>query len=151
MNFRLHTIVALLLGAPATLSASLGGSATTVDADRVQMHGALLRIARSDAYVVHEMQSGPGTVVREFVSSTGVVFGVAWQGPWMPDLKQLLGQYFDDYQRAQIGRRGRRRRGPIAIETGDVSVLIGGHPRSFAGHAYLPRMLPQGVDASAIR
>ena len=64
------------------------------------MQGALLRIARDDAYTVHEMQSSSGTAVREYVSSTGTVFAVAWQGPWLPDLRQLLGPYFDDYQRA---------------------------------------------------
>ena len=142
---------AIIAAASVTVSASLGGSVSTVDLDRVQMRGALLRIAGGETYAVHEIQSGTGTVVREFVSPTGVVFGVAWQGPWMPDLRQLLGPSFDQYQKLRVANAERRRRGPIAIDTPDLSVRIGGHPRSFSGRAYLPRMVPQGVDVAAIR
>lgn len=147
--FAVATLVALTF--PSTASASLGASTASVDADRVQMQGALLRIARTDAYTIHEIQSAAGTVVREFVSPTGTVFGVAWEGPWMPDLKQVLGSYLDEYQAALKDRTGRRRRGPVAIETPGLVVQLAGHPRSFSGHAYVPQLLPQGVDAAAIR
>ena len=50
-----------------------------------------------------------GTTVREYVSSNGTVFAVAWQGPWLPDLRQMLGPYFDDYQRALQSTTGKRR------------------------------------------
>ena len=102
-------VALVILALPASVSATLGRDASSVDADRVRMQGALLRIARDDAYTVHEMQSSSGTAVREYVSSTGTVFAVAWQGPWLPDLRQLLGPYFDDYQRALQAEPGKRR------------------------------------------
>ena len=131
-----------LLALPASVSATLGRDASSVDADRVRMQGALLRISRDDAYTVHEMQSSSGTAVREYVSSTGTVFAVAWQGPWLPDLRQLLGPYFDDYQRAlQTASAGRKARGPLTIALPDLTVQITGHPRAFSGRAFVPRTL----------
>ena len=127
--------VTALLALSANVSATLGRDASTVDADRVRMQGALLRIARNDAYTVHELRSASGTTVREYVSSNGTVFAVAWQGPWLPDLRQMLGPYFDDYQRAlQSTTAKRRARGSLTVELPDLTVQMTGHPgRSPAG------------------
>ena len=141
-----------ILALPASASATLGSDTSSVDADRVRMQGALLRITRSDAYTVHEVQSSSGTAVREYVSSTGTVFAVAWQGPWLPDLRQLLGASFDDYQRALQTTPGKRRaRGSLTIELPDLVVQITGHPRAFSGRAYVPRLVPLRVQAESIR
>ena len=143
----------VLLGAivPTQARASLGGTADTVDADRVRMKGALLRVARTDGYAVHELQAATGTVVREFVSPAGTVFGVAWQGPWVPDLKQVLGPYFEQYQAALADRSERRRRGPVSIETPGLVIQVAGHQRSFSGRVYVPQLVPQGVEPATIR
>src|ERR1700684_3447439 len=92
-----------IVALPSRPSATLGCDASSVDADRVRVQGALLRIVRSDAFVVHEVQSSSGTTIREYVSSAGTVFAVAWQGPWLPNLRQILGTYFDAYQRTLQG------------------------------------------------
>ena len=145
--------LACLLGIwPKTASASLGGDASSVDADRVHAQGALLRITGVGPYTVHEMQAASGTVLREYSSSTGQVFGVAWQGPWMPDLQQLLGAYFERYQAAvRAAQAGRRGHGPLVIDTPELVVRMGGHPRAFFGNAYLPALVPQGMQAQSIR
>ena len=70
-----------LVALPASALAILGSDASSVDADRVRMQGALLRIVTSDAYTVHEVQSSSGTTVREYVSSGGKVFAVASTAP----------------------------------------------------------------------
>jgi hypothetical protein len=142
-----------LIALPATAAATLGRDTSSVDADRVRMQGALLRIVRSDAYTVHEVQSSSGITIREYVSSSGTVFGVAWQGPWLPDLRQVLGDYFPDYQRALEARAAgqRRARGSIAIDLPDLQIQISGHPRAFSGRAYVPRLMPLRVQADAIR
>ncbi len=142
---------AALITLSANASATLGRDASTVDADRVRMQGALLRIARSDAYTVHEMRSASGTTVREYVSSNGLVFAVAWQGPWLPDLRQMLGPYFDDYQRALQSSTKRRARGSLTVELPDLTVQMTGHPRAFSGRAYVPRLMPLRVQAETIR
>jgi hypothetical protein len=156
MTWTIRTLTSLgvtlaVLALPASASASLGGDASSVDADRVQMQGALLRVVNSDAYTLHEVQSSTGTTVREYVSSTGMVFAVAWQGPWLPNLRQLLGTYFDEYQRLQPVQRNRRARGSIVIDQPDLVVQMSGHPRAFSGRAYVPRLMPLSVQAAAIR
>ena len=138
---------------PASTFASLGGNVGTVDADRVQMKAAHLRIIRTNSYSFHELQSPTGVVVREYYGTDGTVFGVAWQGPWPPDMRQLLGQYFEQFQRANDVRRtaARRARGVVVVNDGSLVVQISGHARSFSGFAYAPGLLPQGVQPSVIR
>jgi hypothetical protein len=137
---------------PATLSASLGGTVTTVETDRVRMKSALVGIDQRGAYTVHSMQSPTGTTIREYYGTNGIVFGVAWQGPWQPDLRQLFGDYFDRYQSGvQRTRRARVMRGQLAINDGTLVVKIGGHLRAIAGVAYVPALLPAGVDPGVIK
>ena len=141
---------AILVTAPPAF-AGLGEDVSSVQADQLHMQGTL-RTTRAEAYTVHEIHAATGTVIREFVSSSGKVFAVAWQGPWLPDMHQLLASYFDQYQKGaqtQIAARPGRR--PLMIEQPGLIVESGGHPRAFAGRAYVPDMLPQGVSAEVIR
>jgi Protein of unknown function (DUF2844) len=131
--------------------AALGGDIASVQADQVHMQGTR-RLTAAAAYTVHEIQGASGTVVREYVSSEGKVFAVAWQGPYLPDMRQLLGSSFEQYaQAAKAQRSTRMRRGPRLIEAPELAVEMSGHPRSFSGRAYIPGMLPQGVPAEDIR
>ena len=137
---------------PVRSFASLGDNEASVTADRVRMQGALLRIARTDAYTLHEVLSPSGTTVREYVSSAGTVFAVAWQGPWLPNLRQILGTHFDQYRRAvQADQGNRRARGSLLISQPDLVVQMSGHPRSFSGRAYVPRLMPRNVQPEVIR
>ncbi|MEO8303238.1 MAG: DUF2844 domain-containing protein [Betaproteobacteria bacterium] len=128
-------------------SAALGGDAVTIDADAAQLQGRM-KIARVQRYAVHEIESPHGTVVREYVSPAGKVFGVAWNGPTLPDLRQVLGPYFDTYVEAV---RKRAARGPVQIAVPGLVVQSSGHMRAFVGSAYLPEGLPQGVAAEEVR
>jgi hypothetical protein len=130
---------------------SLGGDAASIQADQTHMQGRRTMKA-AESCTVHEIQGASGTVVREFVSPEGKVFAIAWHGPWMPDMRQLLGSYFDQYAQANQAQKGARmRRGPILINQPGLVVQIGGHPRAFAGKAYVPEMLPSGVGAENIQ
>jgi len=140
--------VALIAGIAAWPAwATLGETQATVETDRLQV-GGTLRVVPSAAYSVHELQTPSGTVVREYVSPAGIVFGIAWQGPSMPDLRQVLGAYFDRYVEAAAKRSAR---GPVAIEQPGLVMQSGGHMRAFIGRAYIPEALPPGVAADAIR
>jgi hypothetical protein len=131
--------------------AALGGDIASVQADQVHMQGTR-RVTTAAAYTVHEIRGASGTGVREYVSSEGKVFAVAWQGPYLPDMRQLLGSSFEQYaQAAKAQRSTRMRRGPRLIEEPGLTVEMSGHPRSFSGRAYIPGMLPQGVPAEDIR
>ena len=129
--------------------AALGEDATSIPADRARLHGTL-KTTQSEAYTVHEIDSASGTAVREYVSASGKVFAVAWQGPWRPNMRQLLATYFDQYKQAvQANSRAGRR--PLFIQQPGLVMQSGGHMRSFSGRAYIPAMLPQGVSAEEIR
>jgi hypothetical protein len=93
---------------PSSAFAALGGSVTSVDADRVHVQGALMRIVRTDAFALHEIRSASGTMIREYVNGSGTVFAVVWDGPWLPDLRQVLGEHFDRYQAAMRARQSAR-------------------------------------------
>ena len=145
-------VAAILVAAsPGRATAELGGTVTSVNDDRVRLQGALVRINQVGPYYLHEIRTAAGTTVREFVSG-GTVFGVAWEGPWQPNLRPLLGPYFDRYSQAlQSSRRDRRGRGPVHIRDGDLVVEMRGHPRAFSGRAYLMPLVPQGVDVGTIK
>ena len=129
-------------------AAELGGDVSGIQADQEHMKGTR-RVSTTAAYSVHEIQAATGTKVREFVSPSGTVFAVAWEGPSTPDLRQLLGQYFDQYEQAIQNKRPGR--APLSIRNGNLVVEARGHMRSFSGRAYLPAMVPQGVATEAIK
>ena len=129
--------------------AGLGEDATSISADQTRLRGTL-RTTKSEGYTVHEIDSASGTAVREYVSASGKVFAIAWQGPWPPNMRQVLATYFDQYKQALPATQHAGRR-PVLIQQPGLVVQAGGHMRSFAGRAYIPAMLPQGISAEAIR
>jgi len=142
----------ILLALRGQAAASLGGTVASVETDRVQMRSALVKIQRVDSYSVHEMLSPTGTTIREYYGANGVVFGVAWDGEWTPDLRQLFGAYFDQYQRAStVARRAHKMRGQLAIDDNGLIVRAGGHAHSSSGIAYAPALVPAGVSADVVR
>ncbi len=142
--------IILLMALPAF--AGLGDDVTSVEADQAHMQGTL-RTTQTQAYTVHEIQAPTGIVVREYVSpASGKVFGVAWKGPWPPDMRQILSNYFSQYQQAaQAQANSHAGRKPLVIQQPGLVVQAGGHMRSFAGRAYIPDLVPQGMLAEAIR
>ncbi|MGC9982414.1 MAG: DUF2844 domain-containing protein [Polyangia bacterium] len=139
---------AVWLALPAGATASLGGDESSVEADRAQL-GASLRVAACRAYLLHEVTTPAGGTVREYASPSGVVFGVAWHGPGLPDMRRLLGSSFTRYQQALLLRRARRQ--PLLIDEPDLVIRLTGHMRSFHARAYLPQQIPVGVDPAEIQ
>jgi hypothetical protein len=132
----------------APLWAALGEPEQSVEADRVRLAGQLKRTAMQ-GYTLHEITVPGGRVVREFVSPAGTVFGVAWEGPTMPDLSQLLGSYFSLFQTASASPH--RRHGPLYVQSGPLVVASGGHMRDFHGFAYVTDLIPASVSKDVIR
>jgi Protein of unknown function (DUF2844) len=146
-SFRTVAACALVV-MPAVAGAGLGANTRSVEADRVELK-ATVRMLPAPRYTVHELQVPGGTVVREFVSPLGTVFAVAWRGPFMPNLRQTLGVYFDSYQTAARANRSGHSR--VSVSQQDLVVFSGGHQRAFFGQAYLPQALPAGVTADELR
>ncbi len=127
--------------------AALGGDLTSVQADQAHMR-AQRRVIQNTAYTVHEMQTESTTVVREFVSPEGKVFGISWQGPTRPDLQQMLGSYYSEFAQAVPTRRVH---GPVTIQTPNLVIQSGGHMRALTGRAYVPAMVPANVRPEDIK
>ena len=147
--------VLLTLATPAF--AVLGDNAASVLNDQARMKGTL-RSVDKQTYVMHEITASYGAKVREYVSPSGVVFGVAWDGQFPPNFDQLLGPYFQQVQQASAQQKAAdeangqiRRRGPAVIQTPGIVFSQSGHMHSYHGVAYIPQSIPQGVTASDIR
>lgn len=146
------SVAALItLGLTFPAFAALGGDVSSIQADQAHMK-ASLKTTVSHAYTLHEIKTPSGNIVREYVSSDGRVFGVAWHGPSMPPMQQILGTYFQQFSTgaqaqhaAHVGRR------PLNIQQPGLVVQSSGHPRGFVGRAYVPGMLPAGVTENEIR
>ena len=157
MNYllnQLRLLLGLLLAisagaATATLGqspsvAGAGAASAAVPAAKMQ---AVTPVAPSSLYTLHEVQLENGTSVREYATPAGIVFAVSWQGPVLPDLRALLGNYFNTFkletERVRItGRRG----GPVSIDHADLVVQSSGRMRNFFGHAYAPTLIPAGLN-----
>jgi len=106
-------------------------------------------VTSHNGFTVSEVVEPSGTTVREYIGADNVVFAVSWQGPSMPNLQQLLGSYADQFAAAASEpHQGRR---AVAIQSDQLVLRSGGHMRSFAGSAYVPALLPQGVTPDNIR
>ena len=142
-------VCSLLAGcAAAPALASLGGDPTSVEADRASMKGAL-RVTPTVDYTVHEIQTPVGTVVREYISPQGKVFAVSWRGPGIPDLRQVLGSYYGEFDQAATSTPSRNHH-HRSIRTPGVIVESSGHLRTFSGRAWAPALLPANFSASDI-
>jgi hypothetical protein len=131
--------------------AALGGDLSSVQADQAHMK-ASIKTTTASGYTVHEIKTEMGTIVHEFALADGRVFGVAWHGPSMPPMQQILGTYFQQYSAAvQAHHAAHVGHGPLNIQEPGLVVQSSGHPRGYFGRAYVPEMLPQGVTPDQIR
>ncbi|HBA86608.1 MAG TPA: hypothetical protein DCZ75_01075 [Geobacter sp.] len=149
MNLRRVTIYLSLglvtLVAPRWSEATLGEPAESIARDGE----ALSAVARSSTsrtgYTIAEISSAT-TCIREYVTTSGTVFAVAWNGLAHPDLSVLLGSYNQEYRDA-LGRQPRRLgRRQTQVKSDRVVVETWGHMRNLQGRAYLPELVPEGVS-----
>ena len=127
--------------------AALGGDAASVGTG--QAHAlASVRVQKAETYTLHELVSTTGTKIHEYLGHDGKVFAVSWQGPFRPNLRQLLGAYYQSYLNAP---RSRIAHGSINIQLPGLVINMSGHQRAFYGRAYIPDRVPQGLSADDIR
>ena len=156
MKTRRYTLsfgLVLLLALFATshqVQAALGEPVDSVESDREALSAVQGAITVHTGYTVHQVDSD-STSVREYVSSSGVVFAIAWNGLVHPDLTQLMGSYAGEYERGleQTPREPGRR--SLLVETNRIVVEKWGHMRNLQGRAYLPALMPPGVSVDEIK
>jgi hypothetical protein len=156
MERRLYTLFlglvlsAAIFATAQRAQATLGESAGSVESDR----NALSAVHRSTmvhtSYTVQEVDSD-STAVREYVSPSGIVFGIAWNGLAHPDLTQLLGSYAGEYQEALRQTTRKQGRRHFQVKTDRIVVEKWGHMRNLRGRAYAPALIPSGVSVSDIK
>jgi hypothetical protein len=149
VRYPVAVVLHLILISPAF--GSLGGTLDSVQADQSRMM-ATIKSTDARGFSIHEMTTPVGVVVREYVSASGRVFGVAWQGPFMPDMRQILGTYFQHFSRAAKAERDRHRsRNLLLITEPGIFVESGGHIRAYSGRAYDPGLLPEGIHGNDVQ
>jgi hypothetical protein len=149
--------------APTSAIATLGEPVQSIAADQQALGGQLrmlnqqqpstgeqalheeLSVPSNPAYTVERISTPAGLAVNEYVSPNGTVFAVSWRGPRPPDLSQLLGSYFAEYQAAAAAPAAQHR--PLGLQTDHLVVETSGHMRDLRGRAYVPALLPPGVSA----
>ena len=138
-------VFALLLGSQPAWAA-LGGDASSIGTGQTHLL-ASARILRAATHTMHEMEAGTGTKVREYVGNDGKVFAVCWQGPFRPNLRDLLGEHYESYLKAAGPRAAR---GPVNIRLPGLVIHMSGHQRAFYGRAYLVDRVPEGLSTDEI-
>ncbi len=131
--------------------AALGGKTETLSSDRKMLNATqTTSFSSSKGYTVQEFVSD-ATTVREYITSDGIVFGIAWKGYNHPDLTQLLGGYWNEYDAAlkkTARKHGVRRQ---QIKSVNITVEKWGHMRNLGGRAYAAALIPEGVSIDEIR
>jgi len=130
--------------------AALGGDTGSISTDRKVLQAVHRATTDHKGYTVEEVVSD-ATVIREYVSPSGIVFGIAWNGYAHPDLSQLLGSYWGEYSVAQqrITRKFGRKRQQLV--TDNIVVEHWGHMRNLQGRAYVTSLIPTGVNIDEIK
>jgi Protein of unknown function (DUF2844) len=152
VNWGMLLVSAMILAFPIPASSSLGDDVGSVQADKARMKG-VQRTTSAELYTVHEIRASNGTIVREYASSAGKVFAVAWQGPFLPDFSHILGGYSGRFSQASQARSKNRPRvrGPLVVREPGLVVHSGGRMRAYFGRAYIPDQVPTGMNIEEIR
>lgn len=102
------------------------------------------------AYSDVETKLESGAVVHEYVDAAGIVFAVSWSGPFLPDLKEILGSHFSAMV-ANAGTGAKAGRSQLSLKQSDLVIVSAGHMGAFEGQAWLPAKLPPGFNAGDIK
>ena len=156
MKARIYSVLSGLVflvavvAAPHRLQATLGESPDSVRSDREALSATGVVTKAHHRYTVEQVESD-STTVREYVSPSGVIFAVAWNGLVHQDLRQLLGSYADEYEQAlkHTPRQWDRRR--LRVKANRVIVETWGHMRNLQGRAYIPALIPSGVSIHEVK
>ena len=102
-------------------------------------------------FSAQEVQFENGTTVTEFQSSNGTVFAIRWSGPVLPDLSYFLGKAFNTFkQENDRVRKAGSHSSPVNMKLDSLVVNSSGRMKSFVGHAYVPSLVPSGVNIKEI-
>lgn len=145
-------IALLALAGLSPAAAELGGNGETIRQDAARETGtvASTTLGRYTVFTITTKEDPPQLTIREYLSDSGVVFGLAWQGARHPNTLRLLGAYAiapgtplrpGSVQQPRFSRR----------ITDQVVLEAGGHIGDFWGRAYAPALLPDGLSPDVVK
>jgi hypothetical protein len=140
----------MLTLATAPAWAVLGQYESSVSVDQKYLRSEDL-VQSFQGYKVHQLTTTSGTIVREYISPQGLVFGVAWQAPFMPNMEQLLGSYAANLRTATQAQTQVRHLRGLIVRTDNFVFVSGGHMRFWRGNAYVPSLVPSNVSVEVVR
>jgi hypothetical protein len=140
----------IVFACAAPCHASLGGRPTDFGAGAASGPRARSFAASpASTFSVNRTTLPSGTTVREYVAANGVVFAVSWDGPFMPDLRTLLGPHFATLT-GESAKHPKAGHSQLHIERPDVVIESTGHMRAYSGRAWITSLLPAGFTAEEI-
>lgn len=149
-----HRVLALCLFlVPHFAFAALGEMTDSINNERLAIHSDEIRSKNVGKFVIHEIQN-QAIKIDEYATPDGRIFALVWKGMSSPDLKPLLGPYFDDFKAAldKASSTVRRFRAPFrTIHGARVVVERWGRPRHLNGRLYALELFPSGVTPNDIR
>ena len=145
---RVFAVLLMLMMGSVPAWAVLGEDVSTVNADVQALGGQHVMVSKV-GYNVHQITHPDGTVVNEFVSPAGTVFGVSWQGHFVPNLQQLLGSYMTNLQQGQRTNVVPRR--SVTIQGDNFVFFSFGRLRNFRGRAYVPGLVPANLTPEVVQ
>jgi hypothetical protein len=132
--------------------AELGAMQDTIQADQIRFKGYRSRHIEWQM-TTHEITLADGSGIREYVNAAGQVFAVSWRTRLKPNLQTLLGAQYAPLSDAALeqpkGVASMKRERSVRLT--NLVVHQGGRINAFAGIAYVPALVPNGVDADALR
>ncbi|HEX4739537.1 MAG TPA: DUF2844 domain-containing protein [Allosphingosinicella sp.] len=131
--------------------AELGGAVSTIQTDGKRMSARMVASDMPGGYTLSTLTRPNGGTVHELANASGQVFAVTWSGPGKPDLRSLLGRYFETFQASNVGAgRGLRSplRRPPQVNQPDLQIQTEGHMGWFRGVAFVPSLAPAGFSVN---
>jgi hypothetical protein len=145
-------VAATLLLCTPLAQAELGAMQDTIQTDQIRFKGIRSRHIEWQM-TTHEITLADGSGIKEYVNASGQVFAVSWRTRLKPNLQLLLGARYAAMSGAALEQpRGvasmKRQR---SVRLTNLVVHEAGRVNAFAGVAYVPALVPNGVDADALR
>lgn len=149
MNKKLLCMLSSLVMVSSSYAASLGNtyvnkSTTNSGAQATRLLASSINMNTN--YSTHTDTNEAGVSITQYVDNNNKVFAVTWSGATMPNLEEILGQYFQEYVTSNQVKGLHSN----SVGTTDLVVKNSGHVRAFKGVAYLKSMLPANFNVQDI-
>lgn len=129
----------------ATLGEPIDSAAKNLSSAKVSQ-----KVSSLEKYSVHQYEKN-GNTVREYASENGVVFAVGWNGISKPDLNALFGSYYSEYVEGLNAVPKQYGVKTVSMKTSKMVVRRGGRMRDQKGFAYVPSLVPEGVNVEELQ